>query len=364
MTINLEDYNFFLPDERVALSALKSRSDARMLFSDGISLVDSKVKFLSDFLNEGDLMIFNNTKVIPARLEGFRVSRSEFAKPIKISVTLLSEVSEGIWSALVRPKKRLRNGDVLIFRKANISEELQAKVVIGVEKKILLNFGKSQKNLLSYLFMLGNMPIPPYIEKIRGVKESDHIDYQTTFGETYGAVAAPTASLHFDQEVFNMLKLRGIKTAFVTLHVGAGTFLPVTQEQLEKRKLHIEYGKISESVASLVNKTKESGKKIIAVGTTVIRLLETATNSNGKLQGFNSYTDLMITPEYKFKLCDILLTNFHLPKSSLMMLVSSFHGKNNISKLYNHAIEKDYRFYSYGDCTLLTRQNSSTLITK
>ena len=354
MSIDLNHYDYLLPDRLISLHPRQDRSSSRMLVSDKGPIIDSRVADIASFLNPGDLLLFNDTRVIPARINGQRMPRLNSSITVNVSATLLDEESPGIWSALVKPKRRLKDGDLVKFSKDGSKEEIAAIVRHNEQKSILLDFNLPKKKLLDLLMDIGNMPIPPYLEKVRGPSASDFSNYQTTFAKREGAVAAPTASLHFDQSSFETLKCNGINFSFVTLHVGAGTFLPVTREQLLKRKLHKEYGKVSKSVADQINKAKKNGKRVIAVGTTTLRLIESAVNSKGIVEEFDGATQLMISPGFSFKVCDKLLTNFHLPKSSLLMLVSTFHGHQRIKKIYEHAINNEYKFYSFGDCMLIS----------
>ncbi len=353
MVVDLDQFDFSLPEELIALRPKKARSESKLLVGTNLTKVESVVSNLSDFLESGDLLVFNNTKVIPARLIGIRRSRTVSGKDCKVSATLLHEVSKGIWSVLIKPKKRLLEGDKIEFYKEGQKDVLVANVVKKDNFSLLLDFNNAKMDLLKKLVKIGHMPIPPYIEKRRGLKDTDHKDYQTIFGVEEGAVASPTASLHFDEALLNQLKNRGINTAFITLHVGAGTFLPVSDKQLNEKKLHKEFGKITKEVARTINETKKEGRRVVAVGTTVLRLLETAAEKKGIIKEFNSFTELMIIPGFSFKICDLLLTNFHLPKSSLMMLVSSFYGYKNTRDLYTYAIDKGFQFYSFGDCMLV-----------
>ena len=354
MSIDLNNYDYLLPDRLISLHPKQNRSSSRMLVSDKGSIIDSRVADIASFLNPGDLVLFNDTRVIPARINGQRMPRLNSSIAVNVSATLLDEVSPGIWSALMKPKRRLKDGDVVKFSKDGSKEEIAAIVRKNKQKSIFLEFNISKKELHNLLMNIGNMPIPPYVEKVRGPSESDYSNYQTTFAKKEGAVAAPTASLHFDSKTFGTLKCRGINYSFVTLHVGAGTFLPVTREQLLSRRLHKEYGHVSKRVADQINQAKKNGKRVIAVGTTTLRLIESAVNAKGIVEEFDGATQLMIGPGFSSKVCDKLLTNFHLPKSSLLMLVSTFHGHQKIKKIYEHAIKNEYKFYSFGDCMLIS----------
>ena len=354
MPNDLNNYDYLLPEHLISLHPRQDRSSSRMLVSDKGSIINSRVAEIASFLNPGDLVLFNDTRVIPARINGQRMPRLNSSIAVNVSATLLDEESPGIWSALIKPKRRLKDGDLVKFSKDGSKEEIEAIVRKNEQKSILLEFNISKKELYNLLMNIGNMPIPPYVEKVRGPSESDYSNYQTTFAKREGAVAAPTASLHFDRKTFRTLKCHGINFSFVTLHVGAGTFLPVTDEQLLSRRLHKEYGRVSKRVADQINQAKKNGKQVIAVGTTTLRLIESAVNSKGIVEEFDGTTQLMIGPGFSFKVCDKLLTNFHLPKSSLLMLVSTFHGHQSIKKIYEYAVKSEYKFYSFGDCMLIS----------
>ncbi len=242
MSIDLNNYDYLLPDRLISLHPRQDRSSARMVVGSKDSIIDSRAADIASFLNPGDLVLFNDTRVIPARLNGQREARLNSSGPVNVSATLLNEEFPGIWSALIKPGRRLKDGDLVRFYKEGSTPEITAIVRNNKRKSILLDFNLPKRELLDLLMDIGNMPIPPYLEKVRGPSVSDFSNYQTTFAKKEGAVAAPTASLHFDQSTFETLKCNGINFAFVTLHVGAGTFLPVTKKQLLKRKLHKEYG--------------------------------------------------------------------------------------------------------------------------
>ncbi len=330
-------FDFELPPERIATEPANPRDASRMLVVND-KIQDSKILDLPDFLNAGDVMVFNNTKVIPARLFG---KRGE----VNIEVTLLKALGHDVWQAFARPGKRLKIGDTIIFGEG-FSATVMAKHESG---EVGLQFKSA--NFLESLHKFGTMPLPPYMK--REAQNSDNQNYQTIYASREGAVAAPTAGLHFTERLLKALKDKGIKIVYVTLHVGAGTFLPVKAEDTDDHIMHSEYIEISEESADIINKAKQAGRRIIAVGTTSLRVLESATNANGIIEPAAKETDIFITPGYTFKIVDVLLTNFHLPRSTLFMLVSAFSGLNKMKAAYSHAIEQNYRFYSYGDACLL-----------
>ncbi|MCP5381964.1 MAG: tRNA preQ1(34) S-adenosylmethionine ribosyltransferase-isomerase QueA [Kordiimonadaceae bacterium] len=344
--MKVEQFDFELPKELIALRPAATRDGARLLVVKGEELSDRSVTDLTDYINTGDLMIFNDTRVIPARLTGMR-------RDAKIEITLHMNLSGGIWKAFAKPAKKLKPTDVVRF-----NGKLEACVLEkGEAGEVTLQFNFSGDNLRTALNEAGVMPLPPYIASQRPVDERDKDDYQTIYSKNDGAVAAPTAGLHFTDSLLDDLDKKGINRAFVTLHVGAGTFLPVKADDTDDHKMHAEYGQVSGEVADLINETHARGNKVIAVGTTSLRLLESATDEEGMTHAYDGETDIFITPGYKFRVVDILMTNFHLPKSTLFMLVSAFAGFANMKAAYAHAIEEKYRFYSYGDSSLLFRED-------
>lgn len=344
--MKVEQFDFELPNELIALRPAPSRDGARLLVVSGESRYDQYVSDLAGLLHHGDLMIFNDTRVIPARLSGKR-------RDARMELTLHMNMTGGVWKAFARPAKKLKPTDVIIFEGG-----LEACVLEkGDGGEVTVQFNFNGENLTEALSVAGVMPLPPYIASQRPVDERDLQDYQTIYSKNDGAVAAPTAGLHFTAELQTKLAEKGVKSAYVTLHVGAGTFLPVKVEDTENHKMHEEYGEISADVARLVNETHARGHKVVAVGTTSLRLLESATDENGMTHPFAASTGIFITPGYKFRAVDMLMTNFHLPKSTLFMLVSAFAGFENMKKAYTHAIDNRYRFYSYGDSSLLTRED-------
>ena len=348
--MNLSDFDFELPEELIATRPVIPRSAARLLVAKGNNVDDSCVSDLPVFLKSGDRLVFNDTKVLPARLNGFRSRLVDVnnVATAKIEVTLLASKKESIWSALIKPLRKIRVGEKITFDKS-----FEAILIDKVDGQGILRFNKENNEFLDRLEELGAMPLPPYIASKRQADKRDNLDYQTIFAQKMGSVAAPTASLHFDLGLLERLKKKGVETSFVTLHVGAGTFLPVKSEDIRQHKMHAEFGEINQKTVDEIRQTKKNGGRIIPVGTTALRLLETAAQSNDILSEWRGETDIFIYPGYKFIVADGLMTNFHLPKSTLMMLVSALMGKETIESIYNHAITKKYRFFSYGDSSLL-----------
>lgn len=339
-------FDFDLPPERIALRPVAPRDAARMLLVAGDVLSDRTVLDLPTVLRPGDCLVFNDTRVIPARLEGRRGDA-------RVGVTLHMRIDLRRWQAFVRNAKRLRIGDVVDFG-AEVFASVEAKHEDG---SLTFAFhGDEPVELL--LSAAGTMPLPPYIASKRGVDDRDTTDYQTMFAEKDGAVAAPTASLHFTPRLIDAFAAAGISTETLTLHVGAGTFLPVKADDTENHVMHAEWGEISAAVAARLNAVKAAGGRIIAVGTTVLRLLESAAGEDGVLRPFANETRIFITPGYRFRFVDGLMTNFHLPKSTLFMLVSALMGREVMQAAYAHAVAEGYRFYSYGDSSLLLPENA------
>ena len=334
-------FDFDLPTDRIALRPARPRDSARMLLVEGEKLSDRKVLDLPDVLRPGDILVFNDTRVIPAQLEGMRGKA-------RVGATLHKRESLREWWAFVRNAKRVRDGDMIEF-----GEGVKASAVArDLEGAILLHFhGEEPVELL--LERAGQMPLPPYIASKRGTDESDHSDYQTMFARESGAVAAPTAAPHFTNRVIEALDQRGVGRETLTLHVGAGTFLPVKSDDTTNHRMHSEFGRIDQSTADRLNMAKAAGGRLIAVGTTSLRLIESAADDEGQIQPFDGDTAIFITPGYRFKAVDGLMTNFHLPRSTLFMLVSALMGLDVMKSAYAHAIEHGYRFYSYGDSSLL-----------
>jgi S-adenosylmethionine:tRNA ribosyltransferase-isomerase len=333
-------FDFDLPPELIASRPAVPRDSARLL-SVGAALQDHIVRELPALLRPGDLLVFNDTRVIPARLFGKRGAAA-------VEVTLHKNVAADRWRAFARPARRLRTGDRLDF------DGLSATVVEkGEAGEVELAFDRAGPDLMAALQQSGRMPLPPYIKRPGGADARDRADYQTIYAARDGAVAAPTAGLHFTPELLTALAARGIGRAMVTLHVGAGTFLPVKVEDTRDHRMHAEIGSIDAAAADSINRARAAGGRIIAVGTTSLRLLETAAEKSARVSAFSGETDLFITPGYRFKAVDLLLTNFHLPRSTLFMLVCAFAGLDRMKRAYEHAKASGYRFYSYGDCCLL-----------
>ena len=346
--MDLDAFDFDLPEELIALRPVRPRSAARLLVAREGETHDSRVVDLADWLRPGDMLVFNDTKVLPARLTGERRRPSADGSGVaRIEATLIRRLGAAEWLALARPGRRLRPGDRIDFG------GLTAEVTTRSEAEVRLVFDRAGAELDAGIAAAGAMPLPPYIAGRRPADEADRADYQTMFAEKPGAVAAPTASLHFDEGLIAGLSARGVLSARLTLHVGAGTFLPVTAAQIENHRMHAEWGEISPETAEAVNAARAAGGRIIPVGTTALRLLESAADEAGRLHDFTGETDIFITPGYRFRAIDGLMTNFHLPRSTLFMLVSALMGVERMRALYAHAVAARYRFYSYGDSSLL-----------
>lgn len=339
--MKVDAFDFILPTELIADRPAVPREAARLLVV-GETLSDFTVADLPDLLREGDLLVFNDTKVIPARLRGMR-------RTAKIEVTLHKNVSADSWHAFAKPAKKLKVSDIIEF--ADGFTALVTDKFDGGE--VALAFSASGPELMEKLMEHGEIPLPPYISSLRAVDEQDKSDYQTIFAKDEGAVAAPTAGLHFTEALLKKLAAKKIDMVTTTLHVGAGTFLPVKVEDTDDHKMHAERGFLNAETVRKINETRGRGGRIVAVGTTSLRLLESAADDAGVLHPFEGETDIFITPGYRFKAIDLLITNFHLPKSTLFMLVSAFSGLETMRAAYAHAIAEKYRFYSYGDCSLL-----------
>jgi S-adenosylmethionine:tRNA ribosyltransferase-isomerase len=353
--MRVDQFDFDLPEALIALRPAEPRDSARLLvLQSGKSVLDSHVNKLPDFLKSGDLLVFNDTKVIPAQLEGIRVRGENRSK---VSATLHMRTAPDRWLAFLRPAKRVAAGDSLVFgglKDSSLLGALMAKVVSrGSDGEALLAFERSGPALDDAIRSVGHVPLPPYIALKRGEDDRDKADYQTVYARHDGAVAAPTAGLHFMPELLAKLQAKGVKHTFVTLHVGAGTFLPVKADDTDNHKMHAEIGHIGQAAADTINAARASGGRVIAVGTTSLRLLESAADEYGTVRSWSGPTDIFITPGYRFRAIDGLMTNFHLPKSTLFMLVSAFMGTERMKEAYEHAIRSGYRFYSYGDASLL-----------
>jgi S-adenosylmethionine:tRNA ribosyltransferase-isomerase len=339
-------FDFDLPNDRIALRPARPRDGARLLLVEGGEISDRQVLDLPQLLQPGDVLVFNDTKVIPAQLEGRRGEAS-------IGATLHKREGPREWQAFLRNSKRARVGDTIEFG-AGVSASVTRKAEDG---SALLHFnGDDPVEIL--LERAGRMPLPPYIASKRATDEQDRSDYQTMFAREKGAVAAPTAALHFTERLLKALDQRGVGREMLTLHVGAGTFLPVKADDTETHVMHAEWGRIDAATADRLNAVRASGGRLIAVGTTSLRLLESAAGDDRLIRPFEGDTAIFITPGYRFKAIDGLVTNFHLPKSTLFMLVSALMGLDVMKSAYKHAIERGYRFYSYGDSSLLLPERS------
>lgn len=341
--MKLSDFDFDLPERLIATRPARPRTSARLLLAEGDEIVDRHVRDLIDIFQPGDRLVLNNTRVIPARLTGHRQRGDAVAK---IEVTLMEPAAQG-WRAMVKPLRKVNLGETIQF-----SSELSAAVAEKSETDLRLVFNLTGDDFDSALAKAGAMPLPPYIAAKRAPDAQDETDYQTVFARHAGAVAAPTASLHFDEALLAALVAKGVTLTEVTLHVGAGTFLPVKVEDVLTHRMHAEWGQVTAAAAAAINATKEAGGRIIPVGTTALRLIETAARS-GRVEPWEGPTDIFIYPGFQFKVTDALMTNFHLPKSTLMMLVAALMGKDRIDRIYAHAIQSGYRFFSYGDSSLL-----------
>lgn len=337
-------FDFDLPKRFIADRPAVPRDSARLLDLTGEAFFDRIMRDLPDLLQPGDLLIGNNTKVIPARLDGLRDA-------VKIEATLHMRTGDDEWLAFAKPGKRLKVGQRIDFADGFWADVLEKRA--GGDIRLQFNCGGEK--LFQCLEKHGRMPLPPYIERTAGELKTDRNDYQTVFAKEEGAVAAPTAGLHFTPELFQTLEKRGIGFSTVTLHVGAGTFLPVKVDDTEEHKMHSEWGTITQETVDQIHATRMAGGRIVSIGTTSLRLLESAAKAPGIIEPFTGETDIFITPGYQFTIVDLLLTNFHLPRSTLFMLVSAFAGRERMLAAYEHAKAENYRFYSYGDGCLLKR---------
>jgi S-adenosylmethionine:tRNA ribosyltransferase-isomerase len=340
--VKTADFDFALPPERIAQEPARPRDSARLLRVDGDTLGDFIVRDLPDLLRPGDLLVFNDTRVIPAQLDATRGQA-------RIGITLHKALRDGDWMAFAKNAKRLKEGDTLAF-----GEGVEAAVIARDGGEVRLRFRVAGGSLDAALEKIGRMPLPPYIQRSGDLAE-DRRDYQTMFARAAGAVAAPTAGLHFTPELIARLQAKGIGHATVTLHVGAGTFLPVTADNTDEHRMHAETGAIGPEAAMTINETRARGGRIVAVGSTSMRLMESAADESGQVRPFHGETAIFITPGYRFRVADLMLTNFHLPRSTLFMLVAAFAGLDRMKRAYAHAIAQDYRFYSYGDACLLSK---------
>ena len=338
--MRVDAFDFDLPREAIATRPARPRDSARLLDLTA-GLAHRGVADLPALLRPGDIMVFNDTRVISARLAGMRGE-------VRVELTLHRRLGDNRWRAFAKPARRLRPGDAVYF-----TEEFSAAVEARDGPEVSLVFDRSGPALAEALERHGAMPLPPYIR--RNVDARDRDDYQTVFAREEGAVAAPTAGLHFTERLLQAIDARGIERRFVTLHVGAGTFLPVSVEDTADHPMHSESCVLTPDTASAINRCRAAGGRIVAVGTTVVRLLESAAQSNGTVEAFSGEVDLFIEPGYRFKTVDMMLTNFHLPRSTLFMLVCAFAGTGRMKVAYAEALAAGYRFYSYGDACLLAR---------
>jgi len=344
--MNVADFDFALPPDRIAQHPARPRDAARLLHVQAAALHDRTVRELPALLRPGDILVANDTRVIPAQLTARRGDA-------RIGITLNRPLADGTWHALARNARRLRAGDTLRFDRA---EDLSATVrTRDPDGGVVLEFAAGARSFPDQLARAGALALPPYIARPHGPTAEDAADYQTVFASHAGAVAAPTAGLHFTPSLLDALDARGVAHATVTLHVGAGTFLPMRAETLGAQTLHAERGEITPAAAAAINAARAAGGRIVAVGTTSLRLLETAAGAAGTVRPFSGETNLFIRPGHVFRTAALLLTNFHLPRSTLFVLVCAFAGRARMRAAYAHAIAAGYRFYSYGDATLLER---------
>lgn len=340
--MRIDRFDFALPSSRIALRPAEPRDSARMLVvpPDG-PFTDAHVSDLPSWLEAGDCLVVNDTRVIKAQLSGRRGDA-------KVAVTLHEHQGRGCWRAFAKPLKRLKTGDVVQF-----AAGFSATVAARTAREVVLDFAMDDSDLLQKLDELGEVPLPPYIRSKRAEDRDDKAAYQTIYAKHDGAVAAPTAGLHFTEALFGKLAARGLQQVSLTLHVGAGTFLPVTVDDTDDHVMHEERITLSAAAAERLNAARAAGGRIVAVGTTSLRVLESVADAEGRFQAYSGKTGIFITPGYRFRGCDLLMTNFHLPRSTLFMLVSAFSGLPRMQEAYAHAIAGDYRFYSYGDACLL-----------
>jgi S-adenosylmethionine:tRNA ribosyltransferase-isomerase len=355
--MKLSDFDFELPEDRIALRPADPRDAARMLVVQDGRLADRLVSDLVDYIRPGDAVVFNDTRVIPARLNGLR---ERDGSVVRVEATLHQRLAPHAWTAFMKPGKRLHVGDRVRFGETGDRACLLGSLDATIKDKaeggeVTLAFDLSGPDLDSAIAAAGAMPLPPYIAARRAEDDQDRTDYQTVYAREDGSVAAPTAGLHFTPELMARLQGAGASLHYVTLHVGAGTFLPVKVDDLAEHRMHAETGEVSAETAAALNAVRSAGGRIVCVGTTSLRLLESAAGPDGTIRPFRGETAIFITPGYAFRTADMLMTNFHLPRSTLFMLVSAFAGLDAMRAAYAHAIERGYRFYSYGDASLLFR---------
>lgn len=346
--MKLSDFDFDLPEGLIATRPARPRTSARLLLAEGDRIADRRVSDLTEILRPGDRLVLNDTRVLPARLLGRRRRASAQGEvEAQVEVTLLEPRPQGRWAALAKPLRKLKEGEVIRF-----SDRLSAEVTQIADGQMEIAFNLTGTDFDTALTDAGDMPLPPYIAALRAPDAQDRQDYQTVWARNTGAVAAPTASLHFDEGLLAALMAKGVAFTHVTLHVGAGTFLPVKVEDVTTHRMHAEWGEVTAAAAAEINATKAAGGRIIPVGTTALRLIESAARA-GRLEPWQGPTDIFIYPGFRFQITDALMTNFHLPKSTLLMLVSALMGQDRIRAIYAHAVKGGYRFFSYGDASLL-----------
>ena len=366
--MRIEFYDYQLPDAAIARIPIEPRDLARLLLLGAKGEIEHRIfNQLPEILRPGDILVLNNTRVIPARLLGWRAARLANSPPIKIEVTLHQRLQSDqlprpdqslnvnfmIWKVLAKPTKRLALNDQIHF-----SEDFNAQVIDkNPDGEVTLKFSGTETDFWQNLSKLGKVPLPPYLK--REAEAGDHQNYQTVFAQKDGAVAAPTAGLHFTPELLQRLESMGVKPVYLTLHVGAGTFLPVTVADTADHRMHSEWAELSAEAANRINQARAAGGRVVAVGTTALRLLESACDQSGHLSEFRQETRLFIQPGYRFKIVDILITNFHVPRSTLLILVASFVGRKRILAAYQLALKLGYRFYSYGDATILFKRDGA-----
>ena len=347
--MHLSDFDFDLPERLIATRPARPRSSARLLVAEGDTITDAVVTDLTRWLRPGDRLVLNDTRVIPARLSGLRHrSGSAGETAARIEVTLLEPRADGTWAALLKPLKKIRDGEDIVF-----SDRLSARLAGRDAGQALLSFNLTGPDFDAALAEAGQMPLPPYIAARRAADAQDNEDYQTVFARNPGAVAAPTASLHFDAPLLERIAERGVGFTHVTLHVGAGTFLPVKVDDVTTHRMHAEWGEVTATAAAEIAATRAAGGRVIPVGTTALRPIESAARRTGAIAPWRGETDIFIYPGFAFRVTDALMTNFHLPKSTLMMLVSALMGQDRVRAIYDHAVRSEYRFFSYGDASLL-----------
>lgn len=337
-----KDFYFDLPQELIAQVPLEKRDESKLMTVNKINgeIEHKKFKDIIDYFEEGDTLVLNDTRVLPARLHGIKEETGA-----KMEFLLLRRLEKDIWETLVKPGKRAKIGSRFIFGNGELKAEI-VEVLENGNRKVRFEYDGIFEEVLD---MLGEMPLPPYITE----KLEDRERYQTVYSKEVGSAAAPTAGLHFTEELLEQIKSKGVKVAFITLHVGLGTFRPVKAENIEEHEMHSEYYYLSKETADIINATKESGKRVIAVGTTSNRTLESVSDENGRVKEASGYTSIFIYPGYKFKIVDALITNFHLPESTLIMLISAFSNRDIVMNAYKIAVENKYRFFSFGDAMFL-----------